>query len=74
MLKTLIQLTFKILKTLKSFFLTKDEHKDKHKTIFQHRYLHALAKLSTAEPYRWAIHKCKTLKVGITASLLDVQH
>jgi len=29
--------------------LTKDEHKDEHKTIFIHRYLHALAKLATAE-------------------------
>jgi len=36
---------------LKFFFFlqTKDEHEDEHKTIFQHRYLHALAKLATAE-------------------------
>jgi len=29
--------------------LTKDKHEDQHKTIFQHRYLHALAKSATAE-------------------------
>jgi len=28
---------------------TKDEHKDEHKTIFQHRYLHALAKSTMAQ-------------------------
>jgi len=34
----------------KHFFLTKDEHKVEHKTIFlKHRYLHAIAKLATAE-------------------------
>jgi len=31
------------------FFLTKNEHKDQHKTIFEHRYIHALAKSATAE-------------------------
>jgi len=34
------------------FILTKDEHKVEHKTIFDNfntRYLHALAKLATAE-------------------------
>jgi len=31
------------------FFLTKDEHKNEHKTIFKHRYLHALSKSATAE-------------------------
>jgi len=30
-------------------FLTKDEHKDQHKTIFEHRYTHALAKSATTE-------------------------
>jgi len=34
---------------IRLFFLTKNEHKDQHKTIFQHRYLHALVKSTTAE-------------------------
>jgi len=34
---------------LKNFHNTKDEHKDQHKTIFKHKYLHALAKSATVE-------------------------
>jgi len=30
-------------------FLTKDEHKDEHITIFEHRHIHTLAKLAMAE-------------------------
>jgi len=30
-------------------FITKDEHKDQHKTIFEHKYICTLAKLATAE-------------------------
>jgi len=31
------------------FFESKIEHKDEHKTIFKHRFIHKLAKLATAE-------------------------
>jgi len=36
---------------LKVFFTTKDENKFERKTIFKHMYLHALAKLATAEGF-----------------------
>jgi len=32
-----------------NFLFAKDKHEDEHKTIFKHRYLHALAILVTAE-------------------------
>jgi len=38
-------------------FLTKGKHKDEHKTIFKHRYLHALAKSATKTLFV-AVIKC----------------
>jgi len=36
-------------KLLQYIFLTKDEHKDQHKTTFKHSNVHVLAKSATAE-------------------------
>jgi len=33
-------------------FLTKDEHKDQHKTTFERRFIHALAKSATSRGNR----------------------
>jgi len=35
--------------SLISLFLTKDEHKHEHRTIFKHWYVHAVAKSTMAE-------------------------
>jgi len=43
------QLALLVLDRNCTVFLTKNKHKDQHKTFFEHRYIHALAKSATAE-------------------------